>query len=140
MKPEYADEGKARFALRACLRQPVVLQPGEKVSVPLGFIIAISQGFEGQIHPFNGLSLKDGLVLADNPGTIESDYRGEVSVTLKNTGSVTHIIHSGDHIAQMIIAPVAVAEQQTPVSSGETVLKTLFSSGGFGSTGIAAVA
>lgn len=110
---------------------PVWLSPGDRLLIPTGFTMAIPPGFEGQIRPRSGLALRDGLTVLNAPGTIDSDFRGEVKVLLVNLGSEPATIKRGDRIAQLVIAPVATCQIEEVEDLGETVR----GDGGFGSTG-----
>ena len=107
--PERATEGSAGFDLRACVVDPVVLAPGDRALVPTGFAVALPPGYEGQVRPRSGLALREGLTLLNSPGTIDSDYRGEIAVVAVNLGQESVTIRRGDRIAQLVIAPVAAA-------------------------------
>ena len=129
--PAYATPGSAGMDLCAALRQPMIVEPGQRVMVPTGFAMAIPSGFEGQVRPRSGRAWRDGVTVVNAPGTIDSDYRGEVKVLLVNLGDRSVQIDRGDRIAQLVIAPV---HQLTPVEVGELV-DTKRGSGGFGHTG-----
>jgi len=131
LHPIYATEGAAGADLCAALSTPLVLAPGGRSLVPTGIRLAIPNGYEGQVRPRSGLALKHGITVLNSPGTIDSDYRGEVGVILINHGSNEYTIRSGDRIAQLIIAPVV---QGTFIATG-AVTETSRGSGGFGSTG-----
>ncbi|HZM71106.1 MAG TPA: dUTP diphosphatase [Candidatus Cryosericum sp.] len=107
--PERATAGSAGFDLRACVVEPVILAPGSRALIPTGFALALPPGFEGQVRPRSGLALRQGLTLLNSPGTIDSDYRGEISVVAVNLGQEAVTIRRGDRIAQLVIAPVAPA-------------------------------
>lgn len=107
--PEYATVGSAGMDLRAALSLPLVLQPGERQLVPTGLFMEIPDGYEAQIRPRSGLALKQGITCLNSPGTIDSDYRGEIKVILINHSAVSQTIHSGDRIAQMIFSKVEKA-------------------------------
>ncbi|MDD5011796.1 MAG: dUTP diphosphatase [Phycisphaerae bacterium] len=129
--PSYMSGEAAGADIFAFLEKPVILKPFERFAVPTGFKIAIERGFEGQVRPRSGLALKKGLTVANAPGTIDSDYRGELKVILINLSSEAVTIETGERIAQLVISPVARAEMkivnELPVTErGE---------GGFGSTG-----
>lgn len=111
--------------------EPVVLRPGQPVAVGTGLAVAIPEGYEGQIRPRSGNALKRAITVANAPGTIDSDYRGELKVILVNIGSTPQTIESGDRIAQLVIAPVAQAE----VREVDSLDDTDRGGGGFGSTG-----
>jgi len=127
--PAYATEGSAGMDLRA--DQAVALGPGERALVPTGLSIAIPAGYEGQVRPRSGLALREGVTCLNTPGTIDSDFRGEVSVILANLGQAPVSLARGDRIAQLVIAPVERAEL---VESRE-LPKTTRGGGGFGHTG-----
>jgi dUTP pyrophosphatase len=110
---------------------PLRVEPGARVAVPTGLALEIPPGFEGQVRPRSGLARKAGLTVLNAPGTIDSDYRGEVTVLLVNLGENTHIISAGDRIAQLIIAPVVRAELEEVEELGRTER----GDGGFGHTG-----
>ena len=130
--PSYASEGAAGLDLRAALHSRLVLGPGERALVPTGLRLAVPAGYEAQVRPRSGLALRHGIVLPNSPGTIDSDYRGEVQVILWNAGPEPFAIGRGDRIAQLVIAPVA------RVVLEEAVLdETPRGTGGFGSTGAA---
>lgn len=129
--PEKMTEGSAGFDLRACLEEPVTLEPHRAVLVPTGLALAIPPGYEGQIRPRSGLALKYGVTLANSPGTIDSDYRGPLNVILVNHGSDLFTVKSGDRIAQLVIARVEpVRFEEAPELGG-----TSRGGGGFGHTG-----
>jgi len=132
IEPTYATSGSAGMDLPAAIPGPIYLKPMERVAVPTGLIFEVPQGYEVQVRARSGLSIKQGLCLANGVGTIDSDYRGEVKVLLVNLGDKTYTINPGDRIAQAIILPIALAELQIVPELTETQR----SSGGFGSTGI----
>ena len=129
--PSRATPGAAGYDLCAAVRQDQVLAPGDRVLVPTGFSIAIPSGYEGQVRPRSGLALKYGIVLPNAPGTIDSDYRGELKVILANTGEKSYVIQRGARIAQLVIAPVTTAEFEEVDELGATNR----GAGGFGHTG-----
>src|SRR3954452_25318615 len=106
--PSYATSGAAGLDLRADIA--VTLAPGERALVPTGISIAIPEGFEGQVRPRSGLALRDGVTCLNSPGTIDSDYRGEVGVLLANLGQKPVVVERGDRIAQLVIAAVERAD------------------------------
>ena len=130
--PSYESAAAAGMDLRAAVKNPVTLQPGERLLVPAGFQMAIPKGYEAQIRPRSGLAYKHGITMLNTPGTIDSDYRGEVKVLAVNHGEEEFTISHGDRIAQMVIAPVSQAEIHEVQSLDETERNE----GGFGSTGI----
>jgi len=131
--PTYETAGAAGMDLRAAIAedQPLILDPGARALVPTGFSIALPQGYEAQIRPRSGLALKHGLTCLNSPGTVDSDYRGEVGVILINHGAEPFRVVRGERIAQMVIAPVA----QCLLSEGESLDETERGASGFGSTG-----
>ena len=130
--PAYATEHAAGLDLRAALKDPLILKPGERGVVPTGLKMAIPVGFEGCVRPRSGLAMKQGLTLTNSPGTIDADYRGEVTVLVINLGQEPVTLQRGDRIAQLLISPVAHAR----VVSVEKVDGTIRGAGGFGHTGV----
>jgi len=118
--------------LAACLDGPVELAPGEIRMIPCGFAMALPDGFEAQVRPRSGLASRHGVTLANTPGTIDADYRGEVRAPLINLGRESFIVEPGMRIAQMVIAPVSRAE----LVEVEELDDTQRGAGGFGSTGL----
>ena len=131
--PAYETTGSAGMDLRAAVAafEPVVLQPGERRLIPTGLKIALEPGYEAQVRPRSGLALKHGVTCLNSPGTIDSDYRGEVGVILINHGQVAFEIQRGERIAQMVIAPYA----QAVMAEVDALDETARGAGGFGSTG-----
>jgi dUTP pyrophosphatase len=129
--PEYATSGSSGMDLRAQLEQSVVLQPGERQLIPTGLQIELPEGFEAQVRPRSGLAIKQGLTCLNTPGTIDSDYRGEIKVILINLSQEPQQIISGDRIAQLIVQRVEKIEWQ-PV---QVLSSTSRDAGGFGHTG-----
>jgi dUTP pyrophosphatase len=131
--PAYETTGSAGMDLRAAVAEfePVVLAPGERRLIPTGLKIALEPGYEAQVRPRSGLALKHGVTCLNSPGTIDSDYRGEVGVILINHGQVAFEIRRGERIAQMVIAPYA----QAVMAEVESLDETARGAGGFGSTG-----
>ena len=130
--PSYQTVGAAGADLCACLSEPVVLSPGQRAIVPTGLSFAIPSGYEIQVRPRSGLAAKNGITVLNSPGTIDSDYRGEVKVILINLGTENFTISHGDRIAQMVVAPVVQAQFQVV----ESLSATERGQGGFGSTGV----
>lgn len=116
----------------AFLAEPVVLKPGERAMIPTGLAFAIPQGYEVQVRPRSGLAAKNGVTVLNTPGTIDSDYRGEVKVILINLGKDDFTINNGDRVAQLVVAPVTLGAFQPVASLDETER----GAGGFGSTGV----
>ena len=129
--PEYQSPEAAGLDLHAAIESPVVLEPGDLGRIALGFAMAIPPGFEAQIRPRSGLASRHGITLPNAPGTIDSDYRGEVLIPLINLGREPFEIEPGMRIAQMVIAPVA----QAVIQEVETLDETTRGAGGFGATG-----
>jgi dUTP pyrophosphatase len=127
--PSYATAFAAGLDLRADVA--LLLEPGRRALVPTGLVLAIPEGFEGQVRPRSGLALKFGITCLNSPGTIDSDYRGEVGVILANLGSEPFQIARGDRIAQLVIASVTRASLVVSAQLGESAR----GSGGFGHTG-----
>ena len=132
--PDYASADAAGMDLAAAVADDaaVTLAPGERAAIPTGIIVAIPQGYEGQIRPRSGLALKNAVTVLNAPGTIDADYRGEVKVILVNLGREPFEITRGMRIAQLVLAPVVRAAMQQVSSLDETVR----GEGGFGSTGL----
>ncbi|RYC09895.1 dUTP diphosphatase [Ciceribacter ferrooxidans] len=132
--PSYETAGAAGMDLRAAVAEgaPMTLVPGQRALVPTGFIMEIPEGFEAQMRPRSGLAFKNGVTCLNTPGTIDSDYRGEVKVLLVNLGDEIFEILRGMRIAQMVIAPVTQA-LVTEVAETSTTAR---GAGGFGSTGV----
>jgi len=129
--PAYATAGSAGMDLRAAVDEPVVLEPGERALAPTGLRIALPTGYEAQIRPRSGLAIREGITVVNAPGTVDSDYRGEVQVGLVNLSDEAYTIRRGDRIAQMVVAPVTRVTWQPVASLDETER----GAGGFGSTG-----
>jgi len=129
--PAYATEGAAGMDIRAAVDDPMIVAPGATVLVPTGFAIAVPNGYEAQVRPRSGLAIKHRIGVLNAPGTIDSDYRGEVRVILTNFGSGEFTIRRGDRIAQMVVAPYVKAEWDERESLDDTTRGT----GGFGHTG-----
>ncbi len=132
--PAVATAGSAGLDLCAAVERELVLAPGERALVPTGFALAIPAGYEGQVRPRSGLALRHGVFLPNAPGTIDSDYRGEVSVILQNGGQLPFTVRRGERIAQLVIAPV-IAPVLAEVTSAEALGSTERGGGGFGHTG-----
>jgi len=133
--PAYETAGAAGMDLRAAIPADasLLLAPGERTLVPTGLSIQLPEGFEAQVRPRSGLAVKHGVTVLNAPGTVDSDYRGEVKVPLVNHGQATFAIGRGDRIAQMVIAPVTRAVLIEVAALDETIR----GEGGFGSTGVA---
>ena len=129
--PEYKTNGSSGLDLEAFIEKDVVVKPYETVLVPTGLSVAIEEHLEIQIRPRSGLAARNNITVLNTPGTIDSDYRGELKVILINLGNEDFIIQKGDRIAQMVICPVI----KTEFKIVNELPKTLRGSGGFGSTG-----
>jgi dUTP diphosphatase len=129
--PKYSTSGSAGCDLRAAIDADVVLAPGARALIPTGIAIAIPRGYEGQVRMRSGLALKQGLTLLNAPGTIDSDYRGEIRVIVANLGSEPATLKRGERIVQLVFAPVARARLEKVAELPATERHD----GGFGSTG-----
>jgi len=129
--PEYATTGASGMDIRAALNIPVVLQPLDRTLVPTGLFVEIPNGYEIQVRPRSGLAIKHGITCLNSPGTIDSDYRGEIKIILINLSSEQQVINHGDRIAQMVIHKVEKGELEQVEILNETARAT----GGFGHTG-----
>ena len=129
--PSYASAGAAGADLRAAVESEVVMAPGERAAVPTGLILEIPAGWEGQVRPRSGLAIQHGLTVVNAPGTIDSDYRGELKVLLVNLGADTVTIQRGDRVAQLVVKSAPQAE----FAEAEVLDSTDRGAGGFGSTG-----
>lgn len=132
--PAYATAGSAGLDLLAAVDAPVTLQPGARAVVPTGIAVALPAGYEAQVRPRSGLAVRHGVTLVNSPGTIDSDYRGEIGAILVNLGSEAFTIERGSRIAQLVVAPVsqAVLEEVAELPASAR------GAGGFGSTGLGA--
>ena len=130
--PAYSTPGSAGMDLRASLSEPVVLAPMQRALIPTGLYIALPEGFECQIRPRSGLALKHGVTVLNTPGTIDSDYRGEVRVILVNLSDTPFVVNDGERICQMVVARHERVEWQVV----EALDDTERGAGGFGHTGV----
>ena len=130
--PLYQSEHAAGADLKANLSEEIEIESGEREIIPTGIRLEIPEGYEAQIRPRSGLAYKHGVTILNTPGTIDSDYRGEIKVILINLGKKKYIVKNGDRIAQMIFAPVIRAN----FNKKNELRKTERGEGGFGSTGI----
>jgi dUTP diphosphatase len=130
--PSRASSGSSGFDLRAAIPDEIVLRPGERLLVPTGLVLEIPPGWEGQVRPRSGLALRHGVGVVNAPGTIDSDYRGEVAVILINLGEAPFRLRRGDRIAQLVIACVETVEWE----EAEALDESRRGGGGFGSTGV----
>ena len=129
--PSYQTEGSAGMDIYASVKNNIIINPLERVLIPTGLFIALPKGFEAQIRPRSGLAIKQGLTCLNSPGTIDSDYRGEINVILINLSNEVQTIKNGDRVAQMVIAKYEIGEWNLV----DTLDETARGSGGFGSTG-----
>ena len=131
--PRYATEESAGMDLHAALAEDLVLEPGRWRLVPTGLVVALPAGCEAQVRPRSGLAMRHGVTVLNSPGTIDSDYRGEVGVLLINHGDEPFTVRRGDRVAQLVVARHARAAW----AEAETLPESARSDGGFGSTGFA---
>ena len=131
LTPKYETAGSSGMDLAAYIEKDLIINPGNKVLVPTGFSLSIPQGFEIQIRPRSGLAVKKGITVLNTPGTIDSDYRGEIKVILINLSKDKFIIKNGERIAQMVVCPV----EQVTMEEVEKLSDTDRGKDGFGSTG-----
>lgn len=129
--PQYKTKGAAGCDVCAFLSEALTLKPMERFAVPTGLLFEIPEGYEIQVRPRSGLAIKNGITCLNTPGTIDSDYRGEVKVILVNLGSEDFVINNGDRIAQLVVSPVTIGN----FIKVEKLDETERGSGGFGSTG-----
>jgi dUTP pyrophosphatase len=129
--PAYATEGSAGMDIRANCPGPVELKPLERQMIPTGLYIELPPGYEAQVRPRSGLAARQGITCLNSPGTVDSDYRGELKVILINLSAETQWLHPGDRIAQLIVGPVVRVGWEEVEEIGSTVRNT----GGFGHTG-----
>ena len=129
--PAYATEGASGLDLRASLTEPLTLKPLERQLIPTGLFIELPEGYEAQVRPRSGLAIKHGITCLNSPGTIDSDYRGELQIILVNLSDQEHVIKHGDRIAQMVVHKVEKIEWDSVNKIGVTARNE----GGFGHTG-----
>lgn len=129
--PEYKTLGAAGADICALLENSITIKPFERAMIPTGLFFEIPEGYEIQVRPRSGLAAKNGVTVLNTPGTIDSDYRGEVKVILINLGKEDFVVNNGDRIAQIIVAPVTIGN----FIKSETLSETERGDGGFGSTG-----
>ena len=132
MLPRYESSGAAGMDIRAFMDQDLVIAPLGRARIPTGLFLEIPRGYEAQVRPRSGLAIHSGITVLNTPGTIDSDYRGELGVILINLGTEPFTVKNGDRIAQMIISPVI----RVTISETECLSETDRGAGGFGSTGI----
>ena len=129
--PAYESEGSSGMDIRACVREATLIRPGEIKLIPTGLAVAVPPGYEAQIRPRSGLALHHGIGMVNSPGTIDSDYRGEIGIIMINWGTETYTIRRGDRIAQMVLSKVYRAD----LAEVENLDATSRGQGGFGHTG-----
>jgi dUTP pyrophosphatase len=129
--PAYETGGAAGMDLRAFTGEDVSIPPLGRAKIPTGLFVEIPPGYEGQVRPRSGLALRSGVTVLNSPGTIDSDYRGEIEVILINLGAESFKVKNGDRIAQMVISPVF----RLGITEAGTLSETPRGAGGFGSTG-----
>ena len=129
--PQYATAGSAGMDLRANLKEPVILKPLQRQMIPTGLFIELPDGYEAQVRPRSGIANKQGITCLNSPGTVDSDYRGEIKIILINLSDVEQTIHHGDRIAQLIIARVEQAKWELV----QQLNNSARGHGGFGHTG-----
>lgn len=132
VRPEYKTIGAAGADVRAYIDKPIVIKAGKRAIIPTGLYFAIPEGYEIQVRPRSGLAAKNGITVLNSPGTIDSDYRGEVCVILGNLGDEDFTVSNGDRIAQLVVSEVAQADFVVVDALDETER----GSGGFGHTGV----
>jgi dUTP pyrophosphatase len=130
-QPAYQSTEAAGMDLPAAIEADVVIAPGKRALIGTGWAFAIPHGFEGQVRPRSGLALRHGVTVLNTPGTIDSDYRGEIKVVLANFGDADFVVRPGDRVAQLVIVPIARAALRVVVSLDATAR----GDGGYGSTG-----
>lgn len=130
--PRYETEHAAGMDIGAALSSPVILAPGQRILIGTGLAVAIPHGYEIQVRPRSGLAVKHGITIINSPGTIDSDYRGEIKIGLVNLGDSEFVVNRGDRIAQLVVAPVVKCRVTVVASLDETSR----GAGGFGHTGL----
>ena len=131
LTPKYETLGSSGMDIAAYIKQDVTINPGDKALVPTGLSLSVPQGYEVQIRPRSGLAAKKGITVLNTPGTIDSDYRGEIKVILINLGKDVFVVKNGERIAQMIVSPI----KQVIIEEVKELSETDRGIGGFGSTG-----
>ena len=129
--PAYKTSGSSGMDLMAYTKNKITISPGKTAMIPTGFAVAIPKNYEIQIRPRSGLAAKKGISVLNTPGTIDSDYRGEIKIILINLSKKSFVVKSGDRIAQMVLCPVTKGE----IVEVKMLPKTIRDKGGFGSTG-----
>ena len=131
LTPKYETSGSSGMDIAAYIEKEIIINPGEKALIPTGFSLSIPQGYEVQIRPRSGLAAKKGVTILNTPGTIDSDYRGEIKVILINLSKDKFFVKKGERIAQMVVCPI----QQVIIEEVSELSETNRGIGGFGSTG-----
>ncbi len=129
--PKYATQGSAGMDIQAAIDKPIIMKPGARILIPTGFKVEIPENFEIQVRPRSGLAIKHGISVLNSPGTIDSDYRGEIGVILINHGDTDFKIYPFDRIAQIVVTQII----KVNIIKNDDLSKTQRGSGGFGSTG-----
>ncbi len=129
--PKYETPGSSGMDIAAYIEKNITIEPGEKALIPTGFTLSVPKGYEVQIRPRSGLAIKKNISVLNTPGTIDSDYRGEIKVILVNFGKEKFLVENGSRIAQMVVCPIV----QATLQEVEDLTKTKRGTGGFGSTG-----
>lgn len=130
--PAYQSPGASGMDVRAQLREPVSLAPGQRALVPTGLTMEIPLGYEIQVRPRSGLAAKQGIMVVNSPGTVDADYRGEIKIILANMGTETFVINDQERVAQLVLCPVVQAQ----LVVADQLSATERGAGGFGSTGV----
>ena len=130
--PAYETPSSAGMDVRACIENPITVEPMQRVLVPTGLRVQLPQGYEMQIRPRSGMALKHGITLANSPGTVDADYRGEIGVIVINLSDKPFVINDGDRICQMVITTYSHVEWEQV----ERIDETVRGDGGFGHTGV----
>ncbi len=130
--PSYATDGSAGMDICAAIKRDIEIQPGETLLIPSGFVIELPQGYEAQIRPRSGLALKHNIGILNSPGTIDSDYRGEIKIIITNFGKNPYIIQRGDRVAQMVVTKY----EHIVWKESSSLEDSARADGGFGHTGV----
>ena len=131
LTPKYETSGSSGMDIAAYIERDIIINPGEKALIPTGFSLSVPRGYEVQIRPRSGLAAKKGVTVLNTPGTIDSDYRGEIKVILINLSKDEFSVKNGERIAQMVVCPI----KQVIVEEVKELTETIRGIGGFGSTG-----
>ena len=131
LTPKYETSGSSGMDIAAYIERDIIINPGEKALIPTGFSLSVPRGYEVQIRPRSGLAVKKGVTVLNTPGTIDSDYRGEIKVILINLSKDEFSVKNGERIAQIVVCPI----KQVIVEEVKELTETIRGIGGFGSTG-----